>query len=89
MKLAYSRRALSDIDAIATYYSTRAHPAIAKIIERRLLDVIERIRRNPESAPRVAQRSKGAGCDRRWLPVPHFLSSARRRYRSSTHSTYD
>ena len=58
MKLAYSRRALSDIDAIATYYSTHAHPAIAKTIERRLLDVIERIRRNPESAPLVAQRSK-------------------------------
>jgi toxin ParE1/3/4 len=58
MKLVYSRRALSDIDAIATYYSAHASPATAKSIERRLLDVIERIRHNPESAPRVALRSE-------------------------------
>jgi toxin ParE1/3/4 len=58
MKLVYSRRALADIDEIATYYSASASPAIAQSIERRLNDVIDRICRIPEAAPRVSQRSQ-------------------------------
>src|SRR5262249_41680765 len=57
MKIVYSRRALADIEAIATYYSAKASPAIAQSIEQRFLEVIERIRRSPESAPRVTRRS--------------------------------
>ncbi|HYI26592.1 MAG TPA: type II toxin-antitoxin system RelE/ParE family toxin [Bradyrhizobium sp.] len=58
MKLVYSRRALADLDEIATYYSASASPAIAQSIERRLSDVIDRICRVPEAAPRVSQRSQ-------------------------------
>jgi toxin ParE1/3/4 len=58
MKLVYSRRALADIDGIATYYAANASPAIAESIERRLSDVIDRICRVPEAAPRVSQRSQ-------------------------------
>jgi plasmid stabilization system protein ParE len=58
MRLVYSRRALADLGRIATYYSTNASPAVAKAIERRFIEVLERIRRSPESAPRVAQRSQ-------------------------------
>ena len=58
MKLVYSRRALADLDEIATYYSASASPAIAQSIERRLGDVIDRICRVPEAAPRVSQRSQ-------------------------------
>jgi toxin ParE1/3/4 len=58
MKLVYSRRALADLDALATYYSANASPAIAKSVEQRFIDVIERIRHAPESAPRVARRSQ-------------------------------
>jgi toxin ParE1/3/4 len=56
MKLVYSRRALADIDGIANYYAANASPAIAESIERRLSDVIDRICRVPEAAPRVSQR---------------------------------
>jgi toxin ParE1/3/4 len=58
MKLVYSRRALADIDGIANYYAANASPAIAESIERRLSDVIDRICRVPEAAPRVSQRSQ-------------------------------
>lgn len=58
MKLVYSRRALADLDEIATYYSASASPTIAQSIERRLDDVIDRICRVPEAAPRVSQRSQ-------------------------------
>jgi toxin ParE1/3/4 len=58
MRLVYSRRALADIERIATYYSAKASPAVAQSIESRFVDVIERIRRAPESSPRVAQRSQ-------------------------------
>jgi toxin ParE1/3/4 len=58
MKLVYSRRALADLDEIATYYSTNASPAIARSIEQRFVEVIERICRVPEAAPRMAQRSQ-------------------------------
>jgi plasmid stabilization system protein ParE len=56
MKLVYSRQALADLDAIASFYSAHASPAIASSVERRIIDVIERIRRASEAAPRVAQR---------------------------------
>jgi toxin ParE1/3/4 len=58
MKLVYSRQALADLNAIASYYSANASPAVAKSVERRIIDVIERLRRTPEAAPRVAQRSQ-------------------------------
>jgi toxin ParE1/3/4 len=58
MKLVYSRQALADLDEIATYYTANASPAIADAIGRRLEDVIDRIRRIPEAAPKVSQRSE-------------------------------
>ena len=58
MKLVYSRRALTDLNAIASYYAASASPGIAGSIERRLVSVIDRICRSPESAPRVSQRSQ-------------------------------
>ena len=57
MKLVYSRRALTDLDEIAAYYSASASPAIAESIGRRLESVIDRICRVPRAAPRVSQRS--------------------------------
>jgi len=57
VKPVYSRRALADLNEIATYYSASANPAIAASIERRLVDVIDRICRAPQAAPRVSQRS--------------------------------
>jgi toxin ParE1/3/4 len=58
MKLVYSRRALADLDRIATYYAANASPMIAEAIGQRLSDVIDRIRRAPEAAPHVSQRSQ-------------------------------
>lgn len=58
MKVVYSRRALADLIDIANYYAANASPGIAEAVERRFLDVIERIRHAPLSAPRVAQRSQ-------------------------------
>jgi toxin ParE1/3/4 len=58
MKLVYSRRALADLDQIKAYYAANASPAIAEAIGRRLENVIDRIRRVPEAAPRVSQRSQ-------------------------------
>ena len=57
MKLVYSRRALADLAEIATYYTASASPAIADSIGRRLEDVIDRILRVPEAAPKLSQRS--------------------------------
>jgi toxin ParE1/3/4 len=57
VNLVYSRRALADLNEIATYYSASASPAIAASIERRLVDVIDRICHAPQAAPRVSQRS--------------------------------
>jgi plasmid stabilization system protein ParE len=58
MKLVYSRRGLADLDQIKTYYAANASPAIAEAIGRRLENVVDRIRRVPEAAPRVSQRSQ-------------------------------
>ncbi len=56
MKLIYSRRALADLAGIAAYYSINASQTIAQSIERRFLEVTERIHQAPGSAPRVEQR---------------------------------
>ena len=58
MKPVYSRRALADLEEIANYYSANANPAIAAAIERRFREVIDRICRLPDAAPRVSQRSQ-------------------------------
>lgn len=58
MKLVYSRRAIADLNDIAAYYAESASPAIASSIGRRLEDVIDRIFRFPNAAPRVSQRSQ-------------------------------
>ena len=58
MKLVYSRRAIADLDDIAAYYAASASPVIANSIGRRLEDVIDRICRIPNAAPRVSQRSQ-------------------------------
>jgi toxin ParE1/3/4 len=57
MKLVYSQRAVADLNEIAEYYTTKASPAISQSIQRRFADIIDRICRTPESAPRVTQRS--------------------------------
>jgi len=57
MKLVYSRRALADLDEIANYYSINASPALARSVEERLIQAIERIHFMPEAAPHVSQRS--------------------------------
>lgn len=57
MRPVYSRRALADLEAIASYYSTNASPATAASIERRFREVIDRICQVPDAAPRVSQRS--------------------------------
>jgi len=56
MTLVYSKRAIADLDQIATYYTAHASPTIAESIGRQLLGVIARIERHPEAAPRVTQR---------------------------------
>jgi toxin ParE1/3/4 len=58
VKPAYSRQALADLNAIAAYYAANASPAIAEAIGKRLRDVVDRICRAPEAAPRVSQRSQ-------------------------------
>jgi toxin ParE1/3/4 len=93
MKLVYSRQALADLEDIATYYATNASPAIAKSIERRLVSVIDRICRAPESAPRVSQRAQvrvaavvrypsnllpGARRHRRYFAYPTYVEAASR-----------
>jgi toxin ParE1/3/4 len=58
MKLVYSRRALADLNAIATYYTAGVGPLLAETIGRRLESVVDRICRVPEASPRVARRSQ-------------------------------
>jgi toxin ParE1/3/4 len=43
MRLIYSKRAIADLDQIATYYTAHASPTIAESIGRQLLGVIARI----------------------------------------------
>ena len=58
MRVVYSKRALADLEQIAGYYVAHASRTIAESIGRQLRSVIDRIARNPESAPRVSQRSQ-------------------------------
>ncbi|WP_334380100.1 MULTISPECIES: type II toxin-antitoxin system RelE/ParE family toxin [unclassified Bradyrhizobium] len=86
MKLVYSRRALADLDGISAYYAANAGSAIADSVGRRLKDVIDRICRAPDSAPRVSQRSPCR--NRPALSVPDFLSCAQGPDRYPAHPTY-
>ena len=88
MKLVYSRRASADLTGIAAYYSTNASQAVAQSIERRFLEVTERVHRAPESAPRVEQRPEVAGCLGDPLSVSHILSRASRLSRNSAYSAH-
>lgn len=56
MNVVYSRRAIADLEHIASYYTAVADPAIAQAVENRIQLVIERISRVPESAQVVLQR---------------------------------
>lgn len=58
MKVVWTREALADLADIATYYADNASPAIAEAVGRKFIDVIERLRGAPLSAPRVARRSQ-------------------------------
>jgi toxin ParE1/3/4 len=58
MRLVYSKRALADLDQIASYYTAHAGPTIAESIGRQLFDAIVRIARYPEAAPHVSQRTQ-------------------------------
>jgi plasmid stabilization system protein ParE len=58
MKVVWTREALADLADIATYYASNASPATAEAVGQRFVDVVERVRRAPFSAPRVAHRSE-------------------------------
>ncbi|MCK1395230.1 type II toxin-antitoxin system RelE/ParE family toxin [Bradyrhizobium sp. 1] len=58
MKVVWTREALADLADIATYYATNASPVVAEAVGRRFIDVIERVRGAPFSAPRVTHRSQ-------------------------------
>ena len=58
MKVVWTREALADLADIATYYASNASPVVAEAVGRRLVDVVERVRGAPFSAPRVAHRSE-------------------------------
>jgi plasmid stabilization system protein ParE len=57
MNLIYSPRAVQDLENIAAYYRSAAGPKIAGAIAQRIERVIERIARQPHTAPKVAGRS--------------------------------
>ncbi|WP_334416103.1 MULTISPECIES: type II toxin-antitoxin system RelE/ParE family toxin [unclassified Bradyrhizobium] len=88
MKLVYSRRALADLDGISAYYAANASSAIADSVGRRLEDVIERICRVPESAPRVSQRSQVRVVTVLRYPFRIFLSCAQGHDRYPAHPTH-
>ena len=56
MRVEYSKRALADINRIATYYRTVASEAVVAEIEDRIRDVIQRIAELPDSAPQSPER---------------------------------
>jgi toxin ParE1/3/4 len=58
MRAVYSKRALADLDQIANYYVAHASHTISESIGHQLLSAIGRIARNPDSAPRVSQRTQ-------------------------------
>ena len=56
MNLIYSPRAVKDLEEIGAYYRSVASPKIAQTIGKRIEQVIERVARNPRTAPRVSLR---------------------------------
>ena len=56
MNVIYSPRALRDLQRIAAYYQSVADPNIARAVGARIEHVINRIARNPLSAPRLTKR---------------------------------
>ncbi|MET0905221.1 MAG: type II toxin-antitoxin system RelE/ParE family toxin [Bradyrhizobiaceae bacterium] len=57
MRLIYSRRALADLDRIATYYASAASPSVARSIGKRIESVVDQICRTPHAAPTLSKRS--------------------------------
>src|ERR1700730_127559 len=56
MRVEYAPRAIADAERIIAYYRKVADDQIADAFDKRLHAVVERIRGNPESMPRVATR---------------------------------
>jgi len=56
MRIEYSKRAIADLRAISAYYRSFDDSRVAMAVERRIREVIARIGRSPESAPRVVER---------------------------------
>ncbi|MBB1093033.1 type II toxin-antitoxin system RelE/ParE family toxin [Rhodopseudomonas pseudopalustris] len=57
MRVVFSRQALADLERVVDDYTGNAGSTIARSIGRRIEDVIDRIAKSPNSAPRVSQRS--------------------------------
>jgi len=56
MIIEYARRAVTDLDRISDYYFSSANARTAARFEARLLSVVQRIAKRPESARPVADR---------------------------------
>lgn len=56
MSVEYSRRAIADLDSIATYYRSVADTRVSERFETRLRSIVDRIHRRPESSRPVSQR---------------------------------
>jgi len=56
MRVVYSPRAIRDLEHIAAYYRAVADRKIAAAISERIEQVISRVARRPQSAPRVVDR---------------------------------
>jgi addiction module RelE/StbE family toxin len=56
MRIEYAPRAVRDLEDIGAYYRATASPATAVAIAERLERVMERLSRQPESAPMVIDR---------------------------------
>lgn len=56
MSVEYSRRAIADLNRISAYYLSQAGSEVASRFEARLLTVVDRVAKRPESAAAVAQR---------------------------------
>jgi toxin ParE1/3/4 len=56
MRLVYSTRAIRDLENIATYYRLASDPKVAAALTERIEQVIDRVARQPRTAPRVAGR---------------------------------
>lgn len=56
MRVELSKRALADLEEVASYYRTVAGPDVASRAQARFAAVIRRLAEMPESSPRVAGR---------------------------------